>query len=304
MRSDVLDVVIAGGGPGGLSAALVLGRSLKHVLVIDEGKPRNGVTVKSHGFLTRDGSKPGDIRQIAQEQMAKYKNVSIIEDIIDDVVKENGLFTSTTRSGKKIISKKIIFSTGMKDHLPAILGLHDVYGKTVFHCPYCDGWERKNEPLAIFGNGKELFPFIKLIYNWSQDLIVFSNGPAIISDTEKKELEAHGIGLVETPIAEFQSNDGILEQIVLIDGDAISRKGGFMLTTGEKQSSMIPARLGIPINEQGQYETNEHGDTNIEGLFIIGDAKNTFTSIVGAASQGYETGVKINGEFAEEKWSD
>ncbi|MGG3448391.1 NAD(P)/FAD-dependent oxidoreductase [Domibacillus aminovorans] len=301
---NILDVVIAGGGPAGLSAALVLGRSLKNVTVIDDGRPRNFVTAASHGFLTRDGIKPSELRKIAHEQLTKYQNVKITEDFIEKVEKKNNVFITTTKSGKTMVSKKIVFGTGMKDHLPAIDGLQEVYGKTVFHCPYCDGWERRNEPLAVFGNGKGLLPFIKLIYNWSEDLIAFTNGTADITKEEKQELIQHNIPLIESPIIEFQSTKGNLDRIILQNGDAVRRKGGFWVTTNEQQASMIPALLGVPLNENGEYETGDHGQTNIKGLSIVGDAKNSFTSLIGAAEQGYEIGVKINGELAEEKWAD
>lgn len=304
MDNDLLDVVIAGGGPGGLNAALVLGRSLKKVMLIDEAKPRNDVTLKSHGFLTRDGISPTVIREIAREQLKAYKNVTIIKDVIDDVERNNDLFIIKTRNGQTVISKKIIFATGMKDYLPAIPGLQSVYGKTVFHCPYCDGWERKNEPLALFGNGAALLPFVKLIFNWSKDLVVFTNGPARIEDEEKRQLAHHQINLIETPITELQSNNGNLEKIILQNGEFFNRTGGFISSTGERQSSMIPARLGVPINDKNEYITSEHGQTNLKGLFIIGDAKNTFTSLIGAASQGYEAAVKINDDFAAENWED
>ncbi|KAB7708214.1 FAD-dependent oxidoreductase [Bacillus aerolatus] len=304
MNSEALDVVIIGGGPGGLSAALVLGRSLRKVMVIDEGKPRNRVTAKAHGFLTRDGMKPSEIREIAHEQMKHYRNVQISKDVVEIVEKRDGLFVIKTRNEKTILSKKMIVATGMKDHLPGIPGMKEVYGKTLFHCPYCDGWERKNETLAVFGNGKALMPFIKTIYNWSKDLIVFTNGKADISEEEKQQLMQRNIGLIESPVTAIESTNGKLEKVVLQSGDVVSRKGGFMVTTGERQASAIPALLGVSLNEKGEYETDEHGQTNIEGLFVIGDAKNTFTSLVGAASQGYEAGVKINNEFVEEKWVD
>ncbi|MEK4030038.1 NAD(P)/FAD-dependent oxidoreductase [Pseudobacillus sp. FSL P4-0506] len=302
MISGVIDVAILGGGPGGLSAALVLGRSLKKVIVIDEGKPRNQVTVKAHGFLTRDGVSPSEIREAAHEQMKAYPNVQIWKDVVESINKNNGVFVIKTKKGNTVLSRKVIAAMGMKDHLPDIPGIKEVYGKTLFHCPYCDGWERKNESLAVIGNGKALMPFIKIIYNWSKDLIVFTNGEANISDEEKQQLVQHHIQLKESPIRAITSSNGKMERLILENGESIPRKGGFMTTTGEKQASMIPATLGVPLNEKGEYETDEHGQTNVKGLFVIGDAKNTFTSLIGAASQGYEAGVIINNEFAEEEW--
>lgn len=303
MDNEQVDVVIAGGGPGGLNAALVLGRSLKKVLVIDEDKPRNSATLRSHGFLTRDGASPDEIREMAREQLKTYPNVTFIKDVVEDVERKNGLFMVKTKNGKMASGRKMIFATGMKDHLPDIPGLDKVYGKTVFHCPYCDGWERQHDPIALFADGKALLPFVKLIFNWSKDLIVFSNGPAGITAEEKKQLMHYNIQLIETPIANLQSTDGQLENVVLQNGDSIRRTGGFMASTGERQGSSLPARLGIRLNDQHEYVTGQHGQTEIKDLFIIGDAKNTFTSLVGAASQGYEAAVKINGDFAAENWA-
>ncbi|MCI2255031.1 NAD(P)/FAD-dependent oxidoreductase [Domibacillus sp. PGB-M46] len=303
MDNEQVDVVIAGGGPGGLNAALVLGRSLKKVLVIDEDRPRNSATLRSHGFLTRDGASPDEIREIAREQLKTYPNVTFIKDVVEDVERKNGLFMVKTKNGKMASGRKMIFATGMKDHLPDIPGLDKVYGKTVFHCPYCDGWERQHDPIALFADGKALLPFVKLIFNWSKDLIVFSNGPAGITAEEKKQLTHYNIPLIETPIANLQSTNGQLENVVLQNGDSIRRTGGFMASTGERQGSSLPARLGIRLNDQHEYVTGQHGQTEIKDLFIIGDAKNTFTSLVGAASQGYEAAVKINGDFAAEDWA-
>ncbi|WP_050181958.1 NAD(P)/FAD-dependent oxidoreductase [Domibacillus robiginosus] len=303
MDNEQLDVVIAGGGPGGLNAALVLGRSLKKVLVIDEGEPRNSATLVSHGFLTRDGSSPNEIREIARQQLKTYPNVTFMMDVIEDVERKNGLFYVKTKNGKTASGKKMIFATGMKDHLPNIPGLKEVYGKTVFHCPYCDGWERQHDPIALFAQGKALLPFVKLIFNWSHDLMIFSNGPAGITAEEREQLEHYGIPLIETPIAELKSTDGQLKKVILQSGESIHRSGGFMASTGERQSSILPARLGIPLNDKNEYVTGQHGQTELKDLFIIGDAKNTFTSLVGAASQGYEAAVKINGDLAAENWA-
>lgn len=132
MKQRTVDVVVVGGGPGGLSAALVLGRSLRSVVVIDAGHPRNEVTHESHGFLTRDGIKPFELRELAHEQMKKYPKVSIIKDLVEDVWKVDDHFKTTTREGAIIYSRKLIFATGLKEDIPDIPGLDDVYGKSVF----------------------------------------------------------------------------------------------------------------------------------------------------------------------------
>ncbi|MFC4075914.1 NAD(P)/FAD-dependent oxidoreductase [Salinithrix halophila] len=295
------DVVIVGGGPGGLSAGLVLGRSRRKVIIVDGDQPRNIVTREAHGFLTRDGTPPMELRRIAKGQLAKYENVTVMADVVEDVEKEAGRFKTTTRGGQLLYSKKILFATGVKDELPAIPGFKEVYGTSVFLCPYCDGWEWRDEPLALFGNGDGIFPFTKLVYQWSRALMVFTNGPATIDESEKKELAQRNIPLIESPIAKLQSTDGFLEAIVLDSGESIHRRGGF-IELNESQACNIPEKLGVPQHEKGGYKTNQHGQTDIDGLAIIGDAKNNFTGLICAAGEGYEIGTVINHELVEEEW--
>ncbi|MDT8859774.1 NAD(P)/FAD-dependent oxidoreductase [Alkalihalobacillus sp. MEB130] len=302
LEHRTVDVTIVGGGPGGLSAALVLGRSCRSVLLIDSGHPRNEVTYESHGFLTRDGIKPFELREIAHEQMKKYDNVTIVDDVVDKVEQETDRFKTTARSGMVISSRKIIFATGLKEHLPEIRGLKDVYGTSVFSCPYCDGWEHRDFPLAVIGNQKDLIHYIRLIYNWSQDLIVMTNGPAILTKKEIEEVESHNVRLVQTKIKELFSADGLLQEVVFEDGETIKRKAAFIVNTGAEQATMIPKDLGVPLTKKGAFETKEHGKTKIPGLYIIGDAAKRFTGLMGAASEGYETGVHMNHEFVEEDW--
>ncbi|WP_332692513.1 NAD(P)/FAD-dependent oxidoreductase [Halalkalibacter lacteus] len=302
MELRTADVVIVGGGPGGLSAALVLGRSCRSVVLIDSGHPRNEVTYESHGFLTRDGIKPFELRELAQEQMKKYDNVSIVNDLVKNVENKKGSFTTTTQNGTVIVSRKMIFATGLKEHLPSISGLTQTYGKSVFSCPYCDAWEHRDQPLAVIGNEKNLIHYIRLIFNWSQDLIVATNGPAVLTKHERTELDHHGVRLVETEIKELTSTDGELEEIAFADGESLKRKAAFLVNTGAAQATMLPEKLGIRLNEKGAFETKEHGRTNIEGLYIIGDAAKRFTGLIGAASEGYEAGVTMNHEFVEEDW--
>ncbi|MCL7748262.1 NAD(P)/FAD-dependent oxidoreductase [Halalkalibacter alkaliphilus] len=302
MEHRTVDVTIVGGGPGGLSAALVLGRSCRSVVLIDSGHPRNEVTYESHGFLTRDGIKPFELREIALEQMKKYDKVTIIDDLVEDVKNEDARFKTTTRTGRIISSRKIIFATGLKEHLPMIRGLKQTYGKSVFSCPYCDGWEHRDLPLAVIGNQKDLIHYIRLIYNWSQDLLVATNGPAELKEKEKKEVAEHGIRLIETEIKEITSTDGLLKEIVFADGETINRKAAFIVNTGAEQATMLPEKLGVTLAENGAFETKEHGKTSVNGLYIIGDAAKRFTGLMGAAAEGYETGVNMNHEFVEEDW--
>ncbi|WP_335872010.1 NAD(P)/FAD-dependent oxidoreductase [Bacillus sp. 2205SS5-2] len=302
MNEKIFDCIVIGGGAAGLSAALVLGRSRRDTLVIDENHPRNSVTRASHGFLSRDGITPGEFKEISLEQLKKYPTVLYEQDRVENVVKPDFTFKVTTNKGKVYQSKKVIFSTGMKDDLPSIKGLKEVYGTSVYPCPYCDGWERRDKKLAVFGNGDWLMHYAKMIYNWSNDLIVFTNGAAEITTNEKKELMDHGVQLVEQPIVELKSTNGQLENVIVESGESYERTDGFIMDTGETQACDIPLKLGIELIEMGGYKVNEKGETTINGLYIIGDAKNAFSGLIKAASEGYELGAIMNGEMVIEAW--
>lgn len=304
MAESIVDVVIAGGGPAGLSAALVLGRSLRHVVMIDEGKPRNAVTRRSHGFLTRDGTEPEQLRMLAREELRRYETVDLRHDTVVSVERAaGGLFRSLTKEGLIVTSRMLVFATGMKEKLPEWPGLLDVYGRSVFPCPYCDGWELRNTPLALLGNcDSKLLAHVQLIRTWSRDLIVCADGPATLSADEKEQLRERGITLYEQPIAALVSSGGQLTHIELEDGQRIARTGAFLTDTGAHEATDIPRRLGVGLEPRGVYQTGNHGLTRIPGLYIIGDAKHAFTGVAGAVSEGYEAGVAINHALAIEDW--
>ncbi|GFN30029.1 NAD(P)/FAD-dependent oxidoreductase [Paenibacillus xylaniclasticus] len=297
------DVVIVGGGPAGLSAALVLGRSLRSVVVIDEGKPRNASARRSHGYLTRDGIEPETLRMLAREELRRYETVDLRHDTVVEVSLTEGRFLTSMASGSSVISRVIVFASGMKEQLPSWHGLSDVYGRSVFPCPYCDGWELRGKPLAVLGGGAHLLSHIKLIHHWSRDLVVCSDGPAELKREEREQLVQRDVALYEQPIARLESSaDGQLTHIVLADGMRIARSGAFLTNSGAHQATDIPRQLGIPLDETGVYKTHSHGLTRIPGLYIIGDAKQSFSGLTGAASEGYEAGVAINRALVEEDW--
>ncbi|MBD3922458.1 NAD(P)/FAD-dependent oxidoreductase [Paenibacillus sp. PR3] len=304
MADQVVDVVIAGGGPAGLSAALVLGRSLRRVVLIDEGKPRNAVTRRSHGFLTRDGTEPEQLRMLAREELRRYETVDLRHDTVVSAERAaGGFFQSHTKEGLRVTSRMLVFATGMKEKLPEWPGLLDVYGRSVFPCPYCDGWELRDAPLALLGSCKsKLLAHVQLIRTWSRDLVVCTDGPAGLSAEEKEQLHERGIALYEQPIAALASSDGQLTHIELEDGQHIARTGAFLTDTGAHEATDIPRQLGVGMEPRGVYQTGNHGLTRIPGLYIIGDAKHAFTGVAGAVSEGYEAGVAINHALAIEDW--
>ncbi|WP_160645518.1 NAD(P)/FAD-dependent oxidoreductase [Chengkuizengella marina] len=302
IKIEFYDVVIVGGGPAGLSAALVLGRSKRKILLIDENKPRHAVTAESHGFLTRDGIKPKEFKKIAKDQVSTYKNVKHKNDCVINVVKSEGFFETETLKGAKYHSRKILFATGIIDQLPRIIGLSEVYGRSAFPCPYCDGWEVKDQPLAVIGNSERIFEYTRSVHNWSPNLILFTNGSANLSLENKRDLVRHNIKVKETKIKQIISNNGMLKRIQLENGTIISRAAAFIEGIKETQSCKIPEKLGCKIDGNGAYITKQNGLSEVPGLYIIGDAKNLFSGLIKSASEGYCAGVSINSEIIREDW--
>lgn len=204
----MFDCAIIGGGPAGLNAALILGRAKRNVILFDNNKARNAVTQESHGFITRDGIKPKEFREIAHNEIGKYPSVKYVKEEVTSVIKVEN-FELVTSENELYQSKAIIISTGLKDLLPSIENISDYYGKSLFHCPYCDGWELRDKPLVvIIGEQVQGFHFIQTIYNWSKDLIVCTNGNAFQNSEQKNLLLNKGIKIIENRIKNFVGKNG------------------------------------------------------------------------------------------------
>lgn len=295
------DVAIIGGGPAGLSAGLMLGRARKRTVVIDEGRPRNAVTRKAHGFLTRDGISPKEFRRIAREQLKAYPSVSQLEDVVVSITGEDGHFRLETAGGTQIVSKKLLFAVGMKDQKLDIPGLAKVYGKSAFVCPYCDGYELRDAQLVVINRGAALMHFAPLLWGWTKRLVVCTNGPDELSETEREDLRIHRIPLFETPIRAILSDRGIVDRVVLEDGTEIPCSGIFFrseLVLGTN----LPQTLGCRISDTGEIAVDQTGKTSVPGVYAAGDASSFMHQSVAAAASGAMAAAAINGELNQEMW--
>ena len=297
------DCAIIGGGPAGLNAALILGRARRNAILIDSNKPRNAVTQESHGFITRDGIKPNEFRQIAHKEIGRYPSVKYKEREITSVIKNKPSFELVTSEGERYQSKTIIISTGLKDVLPSIDNIYDYYGKSLFHCPYCDGWELRDKPLVvIIGEQVQGYHFIQTIYNWSKDLIVCTNGDTFKNSVQKELLLNKGIKIIENKIERFVGGNGQMQQIVFENGESVLRNGGFVMPQ-LIQASDFGKQLGCECNSLGGIAIDSFGRTNIQGVYAAGDASVISPAqIVIAAAEGVRAAAGVNMDLTQKEF--
>ena len=293
------DVVIVGAGPAGLSAALMLGRCRRSVLVCDTGNPRNAVSHALHGYLTRDGIDPKEFRALARRELEQYETVELRNVGVTAAQCQDARFEVTLADHQRVSCRKLLIATGVCDNLPEIDGIRELYGRSVFHCPYCDGWEVRDQPLAIYGRGARGFGLSLELTTWSRDLVLCTDGPSEIADDDRARLERNGIALREDRIAAMRGRDGILERIVFEGGDELPRRALFF-TTGQSQRSKLAMDLGCEINEKGTVRTGKYEMTHLTGLFVAGDASRAVQWVIVAAAEGAEAAFAINTDLTKE----
>lgn len=298
----LLDCAIIGGGPAGLSATLVVGRGRKQVIVFDNELPRNRVTQESHGFITNDGMTPFEIRQAGEADLQKYPHIQIKRSQIVDIQKKEESFTLLTHEGDAFEAKKIILATGLQDILPEIEGIHDVYGKTLFSCPFCDGWEFKEKALALIAENQRALHMAKLLSNWTKDLIVFTNGH-MLAEEDKTLLTAHSIQVIDVPIVSIDHDNGRLRSLQLANGEIVNREGGFVASEF-KQSAPFAEKLGCQMTKNAGIETDILGRTTVSGVFACGDNLGGPAQLVLAAAAGSQAGMGVIHEFVQEEFQE
>jgi thioredoxin reductase len=300
MTTDA-DVIIVGAGPAGLSAALVLGRACRRVLLFDQGRGRNRFTKMLHGFITREGTAPLEFRRLAREELKRFEHVKHeVVQVKAAARREEGGFLVTTDDGRTFTSRRLLLATGVVDNVPEIPGLMDLYGRSVFHCPYCDGYELRGKPLAVYGRGRRGYGLSLEMTGWSRDILLCSDGPSGLSPEERAKLAANGTTVVETPVARLEGTDGILERVVFADGTSVARRALFF-TQGQTQCSDLAKTLGCEFNEKGTVSTGKYEATHIPGLYVAGDASRDVQWVVVAAAEGAEAAYAINQEFIKEE---
>lgn len=296
MIKTTYDVIIIGGSYSGLSAAMSLGRALRNVLVIDEGKPCNRQTPHSHNFLTQDGQTPFQIATTAREQVARYKNVIFYNGKAVQGRKTDKSFEVIVESGTVFTARRLLFATGLQDHFPDIKGFDQCWGISVLHCPYCHGYEVKHLPTGILANGDIAFHYAQLIYNWTKELTIYTNGKATLSETQQELVKSNSIAIIEKEIDHLAHEQGKLNRIVFKDQTSVALQAIYS-RPDYTQHCTIPQELGCEVNELGLLKVDASFQTTVEGVYASGDCSGMRTVSVAVAT-GTQAGAFINNELA------
>lgn len=295
------DVIIIGGSYSGLSAGMALGRALRNVLIIDSGKPCNAQTPHSHNFVTQDGKTPKEITTLAQQQVANYETIKFYGGLAIAAVKMEHGFEVTTHKKDKFWAKKLIFATGVKDIMPNITGFEECWGRSVLHCPYCHGYEVRNETTGILANGDVAFHYAQLIHNWTKDLTIFTNGKSTLKQAQIEKIKKHNILIVEKEISSLKHNNGNVQAIVFADNSTFQLKAIYARPDSE-QHCKIPETLGCELTEQGLIKVDGFQKTTVEDIFACGDNASRLRAVANAVAVGNIAGVMLNNSMTEEEF--
>jgi thioredoxin reductase len=296
------DCIVVGAGPAGLSAALMLGRCRRNVLVCDGGEPRNACSAGLHNYLTRDGIRPTEFLRLAREEVERYSSVEFRSVEVLDATRSSDGFKVACADGTRFQARKLLLATGVVDELPDIEGLQPLYGLSVHHCPYCDAWEWRDQPIAVYGRGEEGSALALGLTVWSDDLVLCTDGPSGLSDAAVEELNREGIEVRENRIVRLEGHQGRLERVVFVEGEPLPRRALFVCT-GQHQRSGLAGKLGCRFTRKGAVNTGSCEATDVPGLYVAGDSSKEAQFTVVAAAEGAEAGMAINKALLKEDLS-
>jgi thioredoxin reductase len=294
----MLDVIIVGGGPAGLSGALVLARCRRNILVIDTAKPRNKFSHALHGYLTRDGYSPEEFLKIARDQLLPY-GIKILKEAVTNVEKKEATFIVSTNSGKIFEGKNLLLATGLVNKLPDIPGIEEYFGISAFHCPYCDGWEVQDKALGVHDTRIGAFDLSLALRSWSSDITLFAHDLEDKDQHKIRLLKRNGIKIHFEKIVKLEGAKGLIERVILESGIAISIQAIF-INTGNKQHSNLAANLNCEFDAKGVIKCSRTQETNVAGLYVAGDMTEDMQMIVMAAAQGAKAAVVISKKLEKE----
>lgn len=291
----MFDIVIVGGGPAGLSAALNLGRARKRVLLCDSGPRRNAAAKEIHGFVTRDGTPPAEFRRIGRQQLEAYPGVEARDVPIEEIRGEKGAFEVRLSTGI-VQARRILLCTGLIDELPEIEGFRELWGHSIFQCPYCHAWEEQDRRFGFLAPGPELLEFALLLRGWTSEVTVLTDGRFEVPSEMRTRLA--GIPIEERRIARLSGSDGHLESVELEGGGRLALDVLFARPP-QRQVALVQA-LGLDLDSGGYVVVDEGRQTSVPGIYAAGDLATAMQSAILAAAAGMQAAAKINHELMVE----
>ncbi len=298
----MIDVIVVGGGPGGLQAALTLARGQRTVAVVDAGPPRNARAAAVHNFLTRDGTPPAELRRLARAELDRY-GVEVEGRRAIAITGERGAFTVELDEGS-VTARRVLLAVGMVDLLPELPGFEPLWGHTVFQCPYCHGHEVRGQRFAALAASEPMLDFAILLRAWTDDVVALTDGRFPVTDAARARLASAGVLLDERPLAALTAraeDAGRLAAITFTDGAPLPRD--ILFARPPQRQTDLVATLALALDPQGYLLLDDHRQTSRPGIYAAGDSVTMMQSALGAASAGMHAAAMLNHELTVSLWT-
>jgi thioredoxin reductase len=292
------DVLVIGGGAAGLSGALVLSRARRRVLVVDAGQPRNGPAAHMHGYLSRDGLPPAELLAAGREEVIGYGG-EILSGAVTELVRGGASgFWVLLADGRRFSARRLLVATGLRDELPDIPGLRERWARDVLHCPYCHGYEVRDQPLGVLGGSADAVRYAQIVRQWADDIVFFPQTDTLTA-TERSQLVARAIGIVEGPVKQVLARDDRLCGVEMYDGRVIPRAALFVPPRFVPNSDLLVG-LGCDLDQNGWVTTDRTGLTKVPGVWVAGNLANPRAQVITAAGEGSAAAIALNGDLVDD----
>ena len=289
------DVLVVGGGAAGLSAALVLLRARRTVVLVDSGAPRNAPAEHMHGFLSRDGMPPRDLLAEGRSEVTGYGG-TLVDDTVVSV--EPG-FEVRLAEAAPLSARRLVVATGLRDELPDIPGVRERWGRDLLHCPYCHGYEVRDRPLGVLGATPDAVDHALLVRQWSPDVTLFPHTYDVTAE-QREQLTARGIRIVEGTVARLVVDKDRLQGVEMVGGTVVPRAAVFVRPRFVPNSDLLTS-LGCEADENGWVVRDPTGRTTVAGVWVAGNAADPRAQVISAAGQGSAAAIALNADLVEEE---
>lgn len=289
----IWDCIVVGGGAAGLSAALVLGRARRRTLVIDAGRPSNLVAAGIGGLLGHDGRPPAELYAAGRVELTSYPSVEVLDGEVVSAERDDGDFVLVLADGSRQVARRVLLGVGMDYRHPELAGIAERWGHSVFHCPFCHGWEHRDRPLGVLDDGPAALERALLLRAWSDDVTLYTDGPSGLGTDGAEQLKIAGVEVDERPVAGLRGPGSTLTAIVFADGGERTC-GGLLVPVVLHQRSTLATQLGAELAPPNPLAADAivvdpFGQTSVPGLFAAGDAIASMPSVANAIAAGSTT---------------